>query len=105
MPTSDRGFTLLEVLAVVLLLALLTTTVLPQVTLRTGADLEAESRALAGTLEYAFERAAATGETHRVVLDFDEQWYREGFGRAVVRGTIGNVVSIPCFLLAYLSIV
>lgn len=71
-----EGFTLFEILAVVLLIALITAVLLTQVGGGFGILLHNAGRSIAGELEYASQRAVATGYLHRVVFDLDQQAFR-----------------------------
>jgi general secretion pathway protein H len=75
-----RGFTLIELLAVVLIFALLAGIALPNLGLRSSRLLDEEARRLAGSLEFARQRAVMTGLPHRVFVDIDRgayqvEWY------------------------------
>ena len=71
-----RGFTLLELLAVLLIMALMMGLFMPTIGARTGMALRAQARELASTLELARQRAVMTGVPHRVLVDVDEGFYR-----------------------------
>ena len=74
------GFTLLEMLAVVLILALMATLVMPAVGSWSARRLKDEANRLANDLEYARQRTVMTGVPHRLLLDIDGaawrvEWY------------------------------
>ena len=71
---TDRptGFTLIELLAVVLIIGLVAGIALPNLSLGGDRVVFAESRRLASVFGFARQRALATGQPHRVVLDLDE---------------------------------
>jgi len=69
------GFTLIEIMAVMLLIALLTTFLLPDFGILSRAKLRHEAETLGATLELARARAVMTGKPHRMVLDLDAQRY------------------------------
>jgi len=72
------AFTLIEMLAVLLIFSLLAAVVLPNLSVRSGRLAMDEARALASTLEFARERAVVTGSPQRVVLDLDQgAWWVE----------------------------
>jgi type II secretion system protein H len=73
--TRERGFTLIEVLAVLLIFALLAGVALPNLGLRTSRALDDESKRLASELEFARQRAVMTGVSHRLLFDLDEDAY------------------------------
>jgi general secretion pathway protein H len=72
---SARGFTLMEVLVVLVIIALVT--VLSVVGLRSFAktDLRSTASRMAGAIRFLFDRASTTGKVHRLVLDFDNGKY------------------------------
>lgn len=66
------AFTLIEILAVVLILGLLMSLLLPAIGVGGGRRLRQEGDRIAGTLELARQRAIVTGKPHRVVLDLEK---------------------------------
>jgi general secretion pathway protein H len=72
---SSDGFTLIEVMIVIALVALVT--VVSAVGLRSFAktDLRNTASRMAGAIRYLFDRASTTGKVHRLVLDFEEGRY------------------------------
>jgi prepilin-type N-terminal cleavage/methylation domain-containing protein len=66
------GFTLIEILAVVLILGLLMSLLLPSIGAGGGRRLREQGDRIAASLELARQRAIVTGKTHRVVLDLEE---------------------------------
>jgi len=72
-----RGaFTLIELLAVVLLFGLLAGIAIPNLSLRSGQATRGAAADLAASLEFARQRAVVTGARHRVTLDLDDGSYR-----------------------------
>ncbi len=75
-----RAFTLIEMLAVLLIMALVIGITLPNLTLRSERLVLDDAQKLAASLAYTRQRAVATGTPHRVVVDLDaaawwiEQW-------------------------------
>jgi prepilin-type N-terminal cleavage/methylation domain-containing protein len=65
------GFTLIEVLAVVMILGLLMTLLIPAIGAGGGRSLRKQGDRVAATLELARQRAVVTGKPHRVVLDLE----------------------------------
>lgn len=73
---SRRGFTLLELLAVVTILGLAMALVLPNIGATQGVVLTNEARGLAATLEFTRQRAAMTGRPHRLLVGVEDGLYR-----------------------------
>ena len=69
------GFTLIEMLAVVAILALLATFVAPSLDAVRQRRLRAEAMSLAAQLEFARQRTVMTGVPHRVLLDLEAGSY------------------------------
>lgn len=74
--TRAGAFTLIELLAVVLILGLVATLVGPPLGIRTTRALQDAADGLAGACEYARQRAVMTGRPHRLVLDLDRGLHR-----------------------------
>jgi type II secretion system protein H len=70
------GFTLLELLAVVLLIALLAAVVMPGLGFTAAQALDDQAKVLAADLEFARQRSVMTGVPHRVLLDLDAGGWR-----------------------------
>ena len=66
------AFSLIEILAVVLILGLLMSLLLPAIGAGGGRRLRQEGDRIAATLELARQRAIVTGKPHRVVLDLEK---------------------------------
>ena len=73
---QGRGFTLIEVLAVVAILALAAVIVLPNLAALGERRLRHAAQRLAAELELARQRAVVTGVPHRVLLDLENGVYR-----------------------------
>jgi type II secretion system protein H len=71
----QHGFTLIELLAVVLIIGLVAGIALPNLTLGGGRVAFGEAQRLASVFGFARQRALATGQTHRVVIDLDRAGY------------------------------
>jgi type II secretion system protein H len=79
---ARRGFTLVELLAVLVIFGLLAMIALPNLGIRSSRMLDEEARRLAASLEFARQRAVMTGVPHRVLVDLDQAAYRvEWYGR------------------------
>lgn len=70
------GFTLLEMLAVVLIMGLVASVVIPAVGARSSAQLRDQANHLANDLEFARQRTVMTAIPHRILLDLDGAAYR-----------------------------
>src|SRR5262245_28795554 len=73
---STRGFTLIEILAVVAILALVAAFILPNLGGIRRRALRNEAQQIASQLELARQRAIVTGVPHRVWLELDQAEYR-----------------------------
>jgi general secretion pathway protein H len=73
-----QGFTLVELMIVLAVVALLSAAVVPTVNTITGANARSAAGELAGAARYLFDTAALRHETCRLVLDLDERsWWAE----------------------------
>jgi prepilin-type N-terminal cleavage/methylation domain-containing protein len=75
-PARPAGFTLIETMAVVAILALLVATFAPSLGALSGRRLQGAADALAARLEFARQRTVMTGIPHRVWIDLDGAVYR-----------------------------
>jgi prepilin-type N-terminal cleavage/methylation domain-containing protein len=73
---STSGFTLLEMLAVVLIMGLVASLVIPGVGARSSRQLRDQANHLANDLEFARQRTVMTAVPHRLLLDLDGAAYR-----------------------------
>jgi prepilin-type N-terminal cleavage/methylation domain-containing protein len=73
----SRGFafTLIELLAVILIIGLVAGLTLPKLSLGADRALLGEAEALASTFLFTRQRAVATGAAHRVIVDLDTAAY------------------------------
>ncbi|MDG2334067.1 MAG: prepilin-type N-terminal cleavage/methylation domain-containing protein [Myxococcota bacterium] len=65
------GFTLIELMAVIVVIGLALGLVLPNLAASRGAQLEESGKQIASRLQLARERAIVTGAAHRVFLDLE----------------------------------
>lgn len=70
-----QGFTLLEMLAVVVIIGLLASIVMPNLGVRESRALDDQVRGLANDLEFARQRTIMTGIRHRLLIDLDRGQY------------------------------
>jgi len=75
-PDRRVGFTLIEMMAVVLIAGLLLALVAPGLSTTRLATLRAASREMAAHIELARQRAVMTGAPHRLLIDLEEGAYR-----------------------------
>ena len=68
---ASRAFTLIELLAVLLIMALVAGLTLPNLSLRADRVVLAAAQDLAATFAFTRQRAVATAVPHRVVIDLD----------------------------------
>jgi type II secretion system protein H len=71
-----RGFTLIEILAVVAIFALMASFVVPRLSSLSGRTLRREAERLASHLDLARQRSVVTGTPHRVLIDLEDGAYR-----------------------------
>ena len=72
---SAQGFTLIEVMIVLVIVALITVVTVTGLRSLFKTDLRATATRMAGSIRYLFDRASTTGRVHRLVLDFDNGKY------------------------------
>jgi len=73
---GSGGFTLMEMIAVVLILGLAMTLVVPNLTATRTNRLRDQARKVAHQLETARQRAITTGVPHRLYIDLEAGFYR-----------------------------
>lgn len=69
------GFTLIEIMAVVVILLLIAAVAIPRLALVTSQTAIDDGRKLASALDFAREKALSVGRAHRVVVDLDHGQY------------------------------
>jgi len=83
-PAQSRGFTLVELMIAVAVVAVLAAAVVPSVSSLSGADARKAAGELSGSLRYLFDTAALRHATCRMVLDLDARsWAAECAPRLV----------------------
>ncbi len=86
---NQRGFTLIELGIVVVLIGLFTVISVPLLDTGGRDDVRAAARRLAGTIKYLFNEAALTGLEHRLIYNLDRDSYQ-----AKVRESDGQVFAV-----------
>jgi general secretion pathway protein H len=74
-PSTQGGFTLIEVMIVLVIVALITVVTVTGLRSTFKTDLRSTASRMAGSIRYLFDRASTTGKVHRLVLDFDNGKY------------------------------
>jgi len=67
--SKDKGFTLIELILVLVIVGFLTSLVAPAITSLTGLKLKTATRKMAAGLRYARSQAVTTGSEYQVVFD------------------------------------
>ena len=73
---GSRGFTLIEMMAVVAIIGLMLGVLLPNLSSTQASQLERQGKDLAARIDLARERAIVTSAPHRVWLEIDEGAFR-----------------------------
>jgi len=68
---QDRGFTLIEVMIAMALVAMMVVGTIMGLRSLAKSDLRSAATRMAGSIRYLFDRASTTGKVHRLVIDFD----------------------------------
>ena len=84
------GFTLVEILIVVVLIGVFLTVSVPLLGNFGAGDLKASARRLSGNIKYLFNEAAISGFEYRLTFDLDQHSYH-----AKVQGMDGTVEDVP----------
>ena len=73
--TRGQGFTLLELIVVMLIIGLIAGLSIRGLRSLAKSDLRTSAAKLSGAMRYLFDRASTTGKYHRLVIDVDEGRY------------------------------
>jgi len=68
---TSRGFTLIELMVVIFLIALFSALVIPRLPDIDAGGPERGARRIAGTIKFLYNEAALTGKEHRLIFDLD----------------------------------
>jgi len=71
----ERGFTLIELMIVILLLGLVMAVAVRGMRSLAKSDMRTSAVKMAGAIRYLFDRASTTGKMHRLVIDFENKKY------------------------------
>ena len=76
---GQSGFSLIEVIVVIALIAFVYAVAIPQFNLRTGAEVSTKMSQLAGDVRGAYDLAVLTGKAYRIVFKFNsgDYWLEE----------------------------
>lgn len=83
-----RGFTLVEVIVAVALMALASAVVIPQLDNLTRAELRRGARQLSANVRRCFDQAALTGQIHRMTFTLGEPEASRGKGAQADQGSV-----------------
>lgn len=90
--SASRGYTLIEILIVIVLIALIATGVTVGYRAATRATLRSACARLVAASRFAYARSIAQGSTVRIALDLgsNEMWFEEGPGRVTLARPTGD---------------
>ncbi len=85
----NLGFTLIEILVVIALIALIMSMAVPQVTLALKVNISSSTRDLATTIRSSYDEAVLKGNVYRLVMDIDKNqyWVEQGDKKYLVRSS------------------
>ncbi len=72
---SQKGFTMIELLVVTILVSALVYIAVPRLRSSTDFNIKSASRSLTGTIKYLYNEAAFKKEMYRLVFDVDRDEY------------------------------
>lgn len=75
-PSGEGGFTLLELMLVIVILGITAVMVFPKLSAFGAGDLKREIRHLSGVIEYLAQEASSTQQIYRLHYDLEEGTYR-----------------------------
>ena len=70
---AKRGFTLLEVLLVVALIAIMAVVLIPRISSVFRVGVQSSVRRFAAMVKYTYDQSVMTGKVHRIHIDLDKQ--------------------------------
>ena len=73
---DSKGFTLIEILLVIVLLGLLATAVIPRVGSIFRASVASSVRRFSALVRFTYDQSVLTGRVHKIVLNLDEQKWK-----------------------------
>jgi prepilin-type N-terminal cleavage/methylation domain-containing protein len=73
---AARGFSLIEILVVVAIIALVAAVVIPQVSYLDGVQMKSAARTIAGAVRITYATAVTSRNYYRIVFDLNEHSYR-----------------------------
>jgi prepilin-type N-terminal cleavage/methylation domain-containing protein len=84
MHEGEAGFTLIEMMVVMAIIALMAAFALPSISSYFEVSLESTARQMAGTVKETYNATVITGQVHRIVYDLKEQSYWVEIGPTTV---------------------
>jgi prepilin-type N-terminal cleavage/methylation domain-containing protein len=73
---SRKGFTLIEVMLVVLLISYITTSLMPDISSVFRVGVKSSVRRYTSLVRFAYDEAMLSGKVHRIVIDLDNQTWK-----------------------------
>jgi prepilin-type N-terminal cleavage/methylation domain-containing protein len=88
LPGPERGFTMIEILIVMVIIAIVSLTAVPMMSSASSIQIRSASSMIAADLEYAKSMAISRGQSYSVVFDQNAESYR-------IDDQDGNVIQHP----------